>query len=62
MKIKTEEQYRRAVKRYLELSEFPAGTQEHDEAILLEKAMGIYEKSEVEDEKDEEILRKINQN
>jgi antitoxin component HigA of HigAB toxin-antitoxin module len=62
MHIKTEEQYRAAVKKYLELCEYPEGTLESDESLLLSKAMSIYENSQLQCETEIEIPRKISQN
>jgi len=62
MHIKNEEQYRAAVKRYLELSEYPMGTQESVESLLLSKAMEVYENSQMMNEEEKEIPREIRQN
>jgi hypothetical protein len=62
MRIKTEEQYRVAVKRYLELSEYAEGTPEYNEAALLSKAMDSYETSQLESEKEKDSLRNTRQN
>lgn len=62
MQIKTESQYREAVKKYLQLCEYPEGTQEFNEAVLLNKAMNLYENAQLLGEKHNEIVRDIGQN
>lgn len=62
MHIKNEEQYRAAVKRYLELCEYPEGTQESVESLLLSKSMEKYENSQMMEEEEKEIPREIRQN
>lgn len=42
-RIFTEEEYRKAIKRFLEICDSEPGTQEHEEAIQLTRLMEQYE-------------------
>ncbi len=54
--IHTEEEYRRAIMRFLEICDAEPGTSEYDEAIDLSKKMEVYEDDSCSEQRNLNLL------